>query len=66
MTNERGTTTPAGKGAVADQGCSPAAGLVELRLTEKQITLLRREGGARPMVAGEVLFREGTSAATSS
>ena len=59
MTNERGTATPAGKGAAASQGRSPAAGLVELRLTEEQIALLRREGGARPTMAAEVLFREG-------
>ena len=31
----------------------------QLRLTEEQIGLLRREGEVRPVAAGEVLFREG-------
>ena len=46
-------------GAAAGAGQRAAAGLVELRLAEGQIALLRREGEVRPAVAGEVLFREG-------
>jgi thioredoxin reductase (NADPH) len=37
----------------------PAAGLTEMRLSDEQIGLLRREGKIRPVTAGEVLFREG-------
>jgi thioredoxin reductase (NADPH) len=58
MASEGGLTRRPGAGAVPG-GRSPAAGPVELRLTEEQIALLRREGAARPAVAGEVLFREG-------
>jgi hypothetical protein len=39
--------------------------MVELRLTEGQIALLRREGEVRPAVVGEVLFREGDYGITS-
>ena len=52
------TGTPGG-GAADGPGGRPAADMVELRLTGEQIALLRREGQARPVVAGEVLFREG-------
>jgi thioredoxin reductase (NADPH) len=58
MTNKGDPTRPARKGVAAGQGQRTAA-LVELRLVEEQIALLRREGEVRPAVAGEVLFREG-------
>jgi len=59
MVKEGGPDGPAGEGIVAGEGRPATAGLVELRLTEGQIALLRREGEVRPAVAGEVLFREG-------
>jgi len=43
----------------AGEGQRTAAALVELRLAEGQIALLRQEGEVRPAMAGEVLFREG-------
>ena len=59
MVTEGGSAGPAGPGMAAGEGGPTAADLVELRLTEAQIALLRREGEVRPAVAGEVLFREG-------
>jgi thioredoxin reductase (NADPH) len=56
---EGGLTGPVGEGAAASGGHPPGAALPALRLTEEQIGLLRREGEARPVAAGEVLFREG-------
>jgi len=50
---------PPHQGAPANEGHTPAADPPELRLTEEQIGLLRREGEVRRVAAGEVLFREG-------
>ena len=68
MTGNGGFAGPSGAGAgVAASGAyPPAADVPNVRLTVEQIELLRREGEVRPTVAGEVLFREGTAAMTSS
>src|SRR5215469_1506875 len=58
MAGDGDLTGPPGEGAAEDPGHRPAADVIELRLTDEQIDLLRREGEVRPVAAGEVLFRE--------
>ena len=43
----------------ASEGYPSADDVPNVRLTDGQIELLRREGEVRPTVAGQVLFREG-------
>jgi thioredoxin reductase (NADPH) len=59
MAGEGDPAGPVGEGTAADGGHAFPAGVPDLRLTEEQIGLLRREGEIRPVAAGEVLFREG-------
>jgi thioredoxin reductase (NADPH) len=59
MSAESGPGGPLRHGAAAGERRRPVAGPPQLRLTEEQIGLLRREGEVRPVAAGEVLFREG-------
>jgi len=59
MTSEGDPAGPARKDAAGGEGQRAAAALVELRLVERQIALLRREGEVRSAAAGDILFREG-------
>src|SRR5215831_13615431 len=59
MATEGSPVGPFGQGVAASERHAPVADPPELRLTGEQISLLRREGEVRRVVAGEVLFREG-------
>jgi thioredoxin reductase (NADPH) len=59
MAAEGPSAGPFGQGRPANERRAPVAGPPDLRLTGDQVDLLRREGEVRPVVAGEVLFREG-------
>ena len=59
MATQGGPAGPRGEGTAAGEHHPPVADPPELRLTEEQVSLLRREGQVRRVVAGEVLFREG-------
>src|SRR5262249_34083829 len=57
--SEGGPAGPLGQGPAANERHAPVADPPELRLTEEQIGLLRREGEVRRVAAGDGLFREG-------
>src|SRR5215470_12262876 len=59
MATEGSPAGPLRQGMAPSERHTPVADPPELRLTEEQIGLLRREGEVRRVVAGEVLFREG-------
>src|SRR5215471_16580869 len=59
MATESSPAGPLRQGIAASERHTPVADPPELRLTEEQIGLLRREGEVRRVVAAEVLFREG-------
>src|SRR5215831_13862431 len=59
MAGKGGPADSVGRDPAANEGHAHAADVPDMRLTEDQIGLLRREGEARRVAAGEVLFREG-------
>src|SRR5215468_3714579 len=59
MAGKGGPADSVGRDLAANEGHAHAAEVPDMRLTEDQIGLLRREGEARRVAAGEVLFREG-------
>ena len=59
MDGEGGPASPARDGPGASARHEGAESPPDVRLTEEQIGLLRREGTVRPTAAGEVLFAEG-------
>src|SRR5215469_8347592 len=59
MATESSPAGPLRQGTAPSERHTPVADPPELRLTEEQIGLLRREGQVRRVATGEVLFREG-------